>query len=81
VERLDELEEERCEWFVRREPLAEVAYESREALCMWFVRREPPAAALCPFEDELGEFEAARGSFEEPLREQPAGRNAPRGRI
>jgi hypothetical protein len=24
MERLDEFEEERCEWFVRREPLAEV---------------------------------------------------------
>jgi hypothetical protein len=78
VERLDEFQEKRCEWFARREPLAEVPYESREALCMWFLCREPLAAALCPFEDELGEFEADRGAFEEPLREGPAGQN-PRG--
>jgi hypothetical protein len=117
MERLDEFEEERCKWFVRREPLAQVAYESREALCVGFVRREPLAevirpfigdrcerfacrkrlaemlhgfeearcecfsgreplaAALSPFDDELGEFDADRGSFEEPLREGPAGRN------
>jgi hypothetical protein len=49
MERLDEFKEERCEWFVRREPLAQVAYESREALCMWVVRREPLAEVIRPF--------------------------------
>jgi hypothetical protein len=46
-----------------------------EARCECFSGREPLAAALSPFDDELGEFEADRGSFEEPLREGPAGRN------
>jgi hypothetical protein len=68
---------------------AEVPYASREALCTWFVCREPLAEALRPFvgdrcqrfacqkplAEALGPFEAYRGSFEEPLRERPAGRN------
>jgi hypothetical protein len=34
-----------------------------DARCESFSGRELLAAALCPFEDELGEFEANRGSF------------------
>jgi hypothetical protein len=43
-----------------RKPLAETLHGFEEA--------------RCELEDELGEFEADRGSFEAPLREGPAGR-------
>jgi hypothetical protein len=45
----------RCKRFSCQKPLAEILHGFEEA--------------RCPFEDELGEFEAGRGSFEEPLRE------------
>jgi hypothetical protein len=66
---------DRCQRFPCRKPLAEILNGFEEARCESFSGREPLAAALCPFEAELGEFEADRGSFEEPLREGPAGQN------
>jgi hypothetical protein len=59
MERLDEFQEQRCEWFVRRKPLAEVPDEYRELLCMWFVCREPLAERLWAFMEHPDEFQEA----------------------
>jgi hypothetical protein len=59
---------DRSQRFSCQKPLAEILHGLEEARCESFSRREPLAEALGP-------FEAYRGSFEEPLRERPAGRN------
>ena len=65
---------DRCLRFACQKPLAEILHGLEEARCESFSRREPLAEALGP-------FEAYRGSFEEPLRERPAGRNPRAGTL
>jgi hypothetical protein len=65
---------DRCQRFACQKPLAEILHGLEEARCESFSRREPLAEALGP-------FEAYRGSFEEPLRERPAGRNPRAGTL